>query len=237
MSPNYYGCAFATYKNKEDESMMSYVVHNDHFGIRKVKISGIVIDLGANMGLFSVLAAKIFNQKVISVEPFPASFDRLKHHIKINHLEGVVLPINKALGHGGKIKLYIDPKPQSTISNATVNNGYYKESIDVDAITPKELFDMINGKIGYLKVNCEGGEYDLLKFMMCNKKIIDNIDVTYIEHHPGIMPKNMCDEMEIMIKEYISLFKNKPIKISVVNLGDRGLADKYKYLTMDTITK
>lgn len=52
-----------------------------------------VIDIGANMGLYTVLAAKLVgnNGRVLAVEPTPSVFKLLSSNIRRNELENVVL--------------------------------------------------------------------------------------------------------------------------------------------------
>ena len=50
-----------------------------------------VIDIGANIGVFSIKAGKFKNEvKVFSFEPFPKNFSGLKENIKLNRLENVI---------------------------------------------------------------------------------------------------------------------------------------------------
>ncbi len=55
----------------------------------------VVIDGGANIGVFSILASRIA-KKVISVEPSRSNFVMLQHNITLNNAKNVI-PINAAL--------------------------------------------------------------------------------------------------------------------------------------------
>lgn len=72
----------------------------------KIEDDGIIIDAGANIGVYSLKAAKKAKQ-VISIEPEPEIFSFLKHNIEINNLENVQ-PLNIALSdHDGFMDFYI----------------------------------------------------------------------------------------------------------------------------------
>jgi FkbM family methyltransferase len=58
-----------------------------------------VVDAGANVGFYSLMAAKAVgaNGTVHSFEPVPSNFDKLRHHINTNKLADVIIPVDKAL--------------------------------------------------------------------------------------------------------------------------------------------
>ncbi len=51
----------------------------------------VVIDIGANVGVFSILAAKRTRNMVYAFEPFPGNCDIFTNVISINHLSNVIL--------------------------------------------------------------------------------------------------------------------------------------------------
>lgn len=74
-----------------------------------VKDGDVVVDLGANIGYFTLLAAKLVgkNGEVYSFEPEPRNFSFLKKNIELNDYRQVVAN-QKAIAEGpGTVKLYI----------------------------------------------------------------------------------------------------------------------------------
>ena len=67
-----------------------------------------VVDIGANVGVFSVKAARRApNVRVISYEPFLGNFAVLKDNITVNHLEAAVTAVPKAVGGArGELELF-----------------------------------------------------------------------------------------------------------------------------------
>ena len=58
----------------------------------------IVVDAGANIGLFSLYCALFGAKKVHAFEPVGETYNLLKKNIELNNMSDVVTPINKALG-------------------------------------------------------------------------------------------------------------------------------------------
>ena len=56
------------------------------------------IDIGANIGSYTVLAAGVAGAKCISIEPVPQTFELLKKNIAINNLFDKVTPLNIGIG-------------------------------------------------------------------------------------------------------------------------------------------
>ena len=56
------------------------------------------VDIGANIGSYTVLAGAHVGAKVIAFEPFPYAYQLLRDNISINHMENHVTVLNVALG-------------------------------------------------------------------------------------------------------------------------------------------
>ena len=56
-----------------------------------IRSDDVVIDIGANVGVFSIFAAKHTRNKVYAFEPFPDNCDIFTHVVTINHLSNVIL--------------------------------------------------------------------------------------------------------------------------------------------------
>lgn len=65
----------------------------------EVRSGEIFYDIGANIGVYTVLAAKCTgkNGRVFAFEPHCPNFSRLLDHIRVNNLEHIVTPCNFAL--------------------------------------------------------------------------------------------------------------------------------------------
>ena len=134
----------------------------------KIPRNAVVLDIGAHIGTFSLYAAQKCKAKTVySFEPFPENFEMLKTNVKNNHLNATITPIGKAISAKcEKRDLFFTP-------NRAGWNSFYREgdkdnpqrsSVQVDCITLKHALEE-NGieYVDYLKVDCEGAEYEILQ--------------------------------------------------------------------------
>ena len=92
------------------------------------------IDVGANIGSFTVLASAHNQAKSISFEPVPATFNYLQRNIKINKIENVRL-LNVAVG-SAKSKVYFTDNEDTTNHVAEKNEH---GALEVDVVVLDEI--------------------------------------------------------------------------------------------------
>ncbi|MDP3881881.1 MAG: FkbM family methyltransferase [Nanoarchaeota archaeon] len=142
-----------------------------------------IIDLGANIGVYSLYAGLQHpNAVVYAFEPDPWSFKQLKRNIEINHLQKRVKAFCMASsGKNGYIDFYVDPLTTRG-SSALYPKG---EKIKVKSLTLKDLFSLLKVKeCDILKVDIEGAEYDLL--YNSPEKIMRSVHYILLEYHKGM---------------------------------------------------
>jgi len=126
------------------------------------KNSVTIIDIGGNIGVFSIYVKRKFPQaKIYAYEPVPANFHFLINNIKINKFEKDILAFQLGVcGKNGKRKLYLKDSPTHSIfSDKKGSNDYIK----IDCITLQNIFEQNNlEKCDVLKIDCEGTEYEIL---------------------------------------------------------------------------
>lgn len=141
-----------------------------------------VFDIGANSGLFSLLAIKKGAKKVYAFEPNQESLINLNQLVKGINVE----VIDKAVYTKDEdLVFYIDPN-NTTIGSISedhiINNGSKVEKIVVPAVSLKTFFDQNNiDRISLLKMDIEGAEYDIIDNL--EPEIFDKIDNFLIEYH------------------------------------------------------
>ncbi len=102
----------------------NYQEHNDLALFLQLARSGkVILDVGANTGLYSVLSAIANpNATIYSFEPHPVNENRLKKNISINNLHNVH-PIRKACGnHLGEIDFFIPASEEISDSSSAVRS-------------------------------------------------------------------------------------------------------------------
>jgi hypothetical protein len=70
------------------DCVFTELIRND-YGLEEIKLSpnDTVIDIGANIGMFSIYVKKKFGCRVIAFEPVPINFEHFKENILLNGLE------------------------------------------------------------------------------------------------------------------------------------------------------
>ncbi len=125
---------------------------------KEIKNGDVVLDLGANIGYFTLILAKLVgpNGKVFAFEPDPGNLALLEKNIKLNNLHNVILVPKAVSNETGKVQLYLygDDKPRTTTSN--LQNSH--QSIEVESTTLDDYFKDYNGQIDFIKIDIEGAE-------------------------------------------------------------------------------
>ena len=115
------------------------------------------VDLGANVGSYTVLASKVCGVSSICIEPVPATFRSLKRNIAENKIDDRVEAHCKALGATqGEILFSIDEGPM----NRVVDSSYAGQKLSV----PIQSLDLIlaGRRTGFWKIDVEGFERQVL---------------------------------------------------------------------------
>jgi FkbM family methyltransferase len=143
---------------------------------------GLVVDVGAHIGVFSLNAVLYGAKKVIAIEPHPNNYVRLVNNIIRNNLWGKIIPLPLAIG--GKANEPFDMLPLASIG---MNSGQRslkfigpgEEVVNVPIVPLRWLISDL--KIDYLKIDVEGGEFAI--FEGEPNEILDNVGFIDIEMH------------------------------------------------------
>ena len=120
--------------------------HSQKLWVKLCEDAEVILDVGANDGLYS-LAARVANKqaKIISAEPLDFILDRFKKNVKENSITNIeILPFAFS-NYIGDAEMYV-PKGTDYIRSATVNDNLLsrpKDKIDVIKVrvdTVKKLF-------------------------------------------------------------------------------------------------
>jgi len=125
-----------------------------------------VIDIGANIGCFTVMAASIVGNsgRVIAIEPNPETYQQLCRNIELNNLSNVT-PLNLAIGANNQpIELYISDNSLYSSFYAKVDkHQIIGKKIAVNSETLESLMEQLKiQEVQLLKLDCEGAEYQIL---------------------------------------------------------------------------
>lgn len=171
----------------------------------KVQPGDVVVDIGACIGMFTCLALDFGAKKVYSVEP---NADLLKDamynafdHI-VDKRDSPVIPVNKAIG---------DPHNKKSV--------VFGQNAQEEYITFKDFISEYNiNYIDYLKIDCEGGEYDIFTEENINF-LVNNVKHIAVEFHL-LGQQNRLDFLNFR-NNYLKLFDHDKVKFMDASLGKK----------------
>lgn len=136
--------------------------------------SGVLLDLGANIGLTSVWLAKRYRfSRIIAVEPVPDNAVLVRRNLELNGIKGVVL--EAAIGpREGMATFQVH---RNSNQGRLSDSGVPVAMVTVESII-KELFV---SQLDLIKVDIEGGEQELF---LEPTGWLDQTEAIIIEFHP-----------------------------------------------------
>lgn len=147
----------------------------------------IVVDVGAHVGTFAIYAAlKAKSGRVYAYEPVVDNFKLLTRNISLNKLKNII-PHNFAVSNRqGKKKIHLDDSSATASAFAGKNQKFCL----VKTVRLRDIFDNNNlRKIDFLKIDCEGSEYDIL--LNTPQKYLKKINKISMEYHEAsFIPSN-----------------------------------------------
>ena len=124
----------------------------------------VFIDIGANIGLYTLFAANAINEngQVISFEPFTPNFNSLTKNVSLNNFSTICLEKMAIGAKDGLINLYYDEKEKNLgmASSITLEKGV-QEEVKLTALD-SYLETKSLAKIDLIKIDIEGFEYAAL---------------------------------------------------------------------------
>ncbi len=127
-----------------------------------VKPSMNVVDIGAHIGYYTVLASKLNSGKVWAFEPDPNNYDELVRNIKFNGC-GNVTAVSKAVGSRTEsAELFLYGRFSGERSLVDIGHQLHK-TVGVDVVSLDEFLG--KGKIDVVKIDVDGGEVGVLTGM------------------------------------------------------------------------
>lgn len=129
---------------------MSFLLHY-------IQKDDLFYDIGANVGVYTILASQVKKAKTISIEPLPLTYEKLLDNIQINRLTNVV---SKNIGLSfEQSKLYFTTN-KDTMNSVALDSDINKQEINVDTL---DNLSMKYGIPKMIKIDVEGYETNVLK--------------------------------------------------------------------------
>ncbi len=162
-----------------------------------IRQNDVVIDIGAYIGAFAVLAAWLAPKgKVYAFEPQPENFLLVSENARLNHLENLI-PCNLAVAGQRNDRFLIGA---GTIGS--FYDGWHKRTsgreptlapVKVRCTTLEEIFVRYRlERVRFLKSDCEGAEFEI--FLNTPRKYLQRIDRISLEYH---LANEQCSVVEL----------------------------------------
>lgn len=115
------------------------------------------VDIGANIGSYSILAARVCDARTIAVEPDPDTAKALRRNIEVNRIGDRVRVVVAALGAtAGTVSF--------TVGRDTVNRVAQPEDANIREVPVRTLDDILGGDVPRVnKIDVEGFEAEVFK--------------------------------------------------------------------------
>lgn len=158
---------------------------NYEFNGTKIQDGSTIIDIGAGLGDFAILAAYEHpSSQVYAYEPFPESYKLLEKNIKLNSIRNIkTFPI--AVGpQSGEMTLFTTGEAvQHTTTNT--QSSVREISLKVQGLCLDDLFKINDIAVcDFLKIDCEGAEFDIL--FNTGEITLKKIKNICLEYHDGL---------------------------------------------------
>lgn len=185
-------------KEKDKEEIML-------FG-KIVKKGDIVIDIGANIGFYTILFSNLVGKegRVYAFEPENENYNRLKKNTK--NLKNVSL-YKQAISNSSKsLKIYTSSL--INVDHKTYKTSSYKKSYRVKATS---VDNFLRGRrVSFIKMDIQGAEFTALKGM--KQTLVKNRNIKmYLECWPKGLQENNSSP-----KQLLNFFQKKQMKVRVV---------------------
>ncbi len=179
----------------------------------------IVVDIGANNGVFTLFAASITRNAVYAFEPAPRNLEVLRRNIAVNGLHHVTAHDCAVSDKVGLAKLFLNPsigglnllsehiipdkieqyKASTELKYLTFGTDKAERYIEVPTTTLQEIMDSNNlEQIDFLKLDCEGAEGTILQ--STPGEYLKRVRRIALEFHDHLSELNHTDIQNILEK-------------------------------------
>ncbi len=148
-----------------------------------------IIDIGANTGFYSLVAARASNGATIhAFEPYSIARAHLKRNLRLNGMQRQVKVVNAALSDAsGAATFYIPKQDHGLVETSGSLNGGFKEEIgqtvEITTLTLDEYASsMRNLRVGVMKIDVESAEHRVL--LGAERVIADSRPLIFLEVLP-----------------------------------------------------
>ena len=206
------------YKGMDEFEDMSFVIHSLRPGDR-------FIDIGANIGSYTILASGVAGAKSISIEPSDEIYSSLKRNVLLNGLSEKVECLNIAVSSKNE-ELFV------TIGRGAKNRVTYDKQNEVKRVESKSLDGILkkNNEASVLKIDVEGFEGEVIeggKSILEDKKTALVVEISNQSSRYNSKPK---DTHKMILEKGFYPIKYSPLKREISETNGIGKSKNTVYV-------
>lgn len=182
-----------------------------------VKRDDVILDIGANIGYYSLIFAEIVGDqgRVFAFEPSPANFALLSKNIEINNYKNVTLVQEAVSNKTGKGKLYLCEDNQGDHRIYDSYDG--RRSISIETTRLDDYFKNYDGKVDFIKMDIQGAEGGAIQGALSLLRKNKNLKIITELWPVGL---KRCG---IDVKEYLKLLIGQGFTLYQINKQDKKI--------------
>ena len=128
---------------------MGYLLH-------VLRAEDVFVDVGANVGSYSILAGRVVGARTYALEPVPDTYKRLVANIRVNHSEGIVRCINNGVSAAPGFAKFTSNLDSMNHVLGNEEEDEHSSSVSVAVTTLDDI--LANEAPSLLKIDVEGYE-------------------------------------------------------------------------------
>jgi len=190
------------------------------FLLHVLRDNDLFVDVGANVGSYTILACSAVGARGYAFEPIPNTYCRLIENMRLNHLDEKVKCINKGVGsQQGNIAFTCD---SDTTNHALASGEQGGNTVTIDVVSLDTILNIQSPVL--MKIDVEGyetqvleGAHQTLKNQMLHSVIMElNGNCKRYGFNEALI-------LELMFDNGFKTYSYNPLDRTLVNLEDKNL--------------
>lgn len=211
---------FYDHKNSRSVYIIGQEINRDYeLSNLKIEDNDVIIDIGAHVGVVSTQLSKMNpNSKIYSFEPTANTFYCLSKNLEMNNIKNVKA-FNRAVTSNGRDIQMTMSSTNSGGSSHFFNNkreliSYVNtvQSVSINELITTILNETGADKIKLLKIDCEGGEYEIIKSL--KPELFSKIEYMIGEFHTIV--NNTEETPQKLIEICEKYIDNNKLRITIL---------------------
>jgi FkbM family methyltransferase len=151
VNPHMKGAAHFIYPGLSEFDDMAFVMHF-------LRPEDTFLDVGANVGAFTIMASGVIGARTTAYEPCPSTYSMLARNIRLNGIEGKAKAKNVALGRQrGKMRFTEDLGTENYILTGAVPTNIHSTEVEVSTLDE----EVADSPPTLMKIDVEGYETEV----------------------------------------------------------------------------